>query len=353
MNTKIIHLREQMKSLNLSGMIITNPINIKYLTGINSQGTLLITRRENIFITYPMYIEEVNSTLTISDEIIVMDGTYISNEEFENFFVFCENVGFEEKYVTYEGYKKIMHRYKANNLVETEGIIEKQRMIKDTEEIMNIKKACEITDKCFEYLLQYIKIGTTEKQVANEIERFYKENGSEGIAFEPIVASGKNTSIPHFKPTDKKIEMADPIIIDMGCKYNGYCSDMTRTIFMGCILEEIKPMYDLILKNHILTINDLRSNTNIKTIVKKVENDFKSNNFNLIHALGHGVGLETHEIPNISESNESFFKENMIIAIEPAIYIPGKYGIRIEDTICINKTDNKVLTKSDTNYIVI
>ena len=176
MNEKIKALREKMKSLNLEGMIISNPINIKYLTEITSEGTLLITRRENIFITNTMYIEEVNSTLTIGDEIIVTDATYLSDDDYENFFTFCENVGFEEKYITYECYKKSMQKYKANNLVETEGIIEKQRMIKDEEEIRKIKKASEITDQCFAHLLQYIKIGMTEKEVLEEIIRFFNQS---------------------------------------------------------------------------------------------------------------------------------------------------------------------------------
>ena len=136
MNYKMRALRERMKNLNLEGMIVTNPINIRYLTNITSEGTLLITRKENIFITYTMYIEAVNSVLTINDDIIVMDYRDISKEEYENFFTFCENVGFEENHVTYEQYKNIKQRYKTNNLVETEGIIEKQRIIKDEEEVL-------------------------------------------------------------------------------------------------------------------------------------------------------------------------------------------------------------------------
>jgi len=143
MNYKMRALRERMKSLNLEGMIVTNPINIRYLTNITSEGTLLITRKENIFITYTMYIEAVNSVLTINDDIIVMDYRDITKEEYEKFFTFCENVGFEENYATYEQYKNIKQRYKANNLVETEGIIEKQRIVKDEEEI---NKSFRITD---------------------------------------------------------------------------------------------------------------------------------------------------------------------------------------------------------------
>ena len=355
MNYKIRALREKLKSLNLEGMIISNPINIKYLTNINPdvEGILLITRKENIYLTYTMFIEDVNRTLTIDDEIIVVDTRDVSNEEAENFFVFCENIGFEENYVTYEQYKRLKQKYKINNMVETDGIIEKQRMIKDEQEIQYIKKACEITDKCFEYLLTYIKEGMTEKEIALEIEMFFKKNGAEGVAFDTIVASGPNSSIPHWKPSDRKIEMADPILIDMGCKYNGYCSDMTRTIFMGCILEEIKPVYDLVLKNQQNVLEEMRSNYNIKNISRRVEDSFKFNNYNLIHGLGHGVGLEIHETPNINSKNERFLKENMVVTNEPGIYLPGKYGIRIEDTVLINKNYCTPLTKSNKGYVVI
>lgn len=188
MNYKIRALREKLKSLNLEGMIVSNPINIRYLTNIESEGTLLITRKENIFLTYTMYLEDVNRTLTIDDEIIVADVRDVSAEEAENFFVFCENIGFEENYVTYEQYKRLKRRYRINNMVETENIIEKQRMIKDEEEIEKIKKACEITDNCFKHLLEYIKEGMTEKQIALEIKVYFKTHGADDVSFDPIVA---------------------------------------------------------------------------------------------------------------------------------------------------------------------
>ena len=188
MNQKIRLLREKLKSLNLEGMIVSNPINIRYLTNIQSEGVLLITRKENIFLTNSMYIEDVNRTLTIDDEIIVADVRDVSEEEMESFFVFCENIGFEEDYVTYEQYKNLKVKYRINNMVETEKIIEKQRMIKDEEEIENIKKACEITDNCFKYLISYIKEGMTEKQIALEIERYFKTHGADDVSFAPIVA---------------------------------------------------------------------------------------------------------------------------------------------------------------------
>ncbi len=353
MNEKIRILRERLRSLKLEGMVISNPINIKYLTNIDCEGTLLITRKENIFLTYTMYLENVRSTLTITDEIVVMDFRDVGKDECENFFLFCENVGFEESYVTYKQYQILKQKYRINNLVETENLVEKLREVKDDYEIECIKKACEITDECFSHLLTFIEEGISEKEIANEVERFFKENGADGLAFDTVVAVGENSSQPHWKPSDRRVKIADPILIDMGCKYKGYSSDMTRTIFMGCILEEIKPVYDLVLKNLQNTEDNIREYANIKTISQMVESDFKLYKFDLIHALGHGVGMETHEMPYITSRNDTYLKKNMVIADEPGIYIPGKYGIRIEDTILVEPNGKTILTKSPKQYTVI
>ena len=352
MNSKITWLRNTMSSLNLQGMIISNPVNIRYLTGIDAEGILLITRKENIYITDGRYIEYAHSVLTLLDEVIVYNFTDVSKEDYENFFMFCENVGFEENYVTYAKYKEYMRKFKINSLIETESIIEKQRMIKDEEEIKNIKTACEITDNCFNYLLKFIKPGITEKEIAQEIEKYYNEN-AEGAAFEIIVASGENSSRPHAIPTDRKIEKEDIITIDMGCKYNGYCSDMTRTIFVGKVPEGIKPVYDLVLKNEQQTLDEMKDGANTRLLTKMVENDFSLHDCDLIHALGHGVGMEIHEKPYISSKSDGILKENMVVTNEPGIYIAGKFGVRIEDTVLITKFGCINLTESGKDYIII
>lgn len=353
MNNNIRWLRDKIKMLDLQGIIITNPLNIKYLTGIDAEGTFLITPKENIYITDGRYVEAVNNKLTISDEIFVYDMKDLSLDDYENFFIFCEKVGFEENYVTYAKYKEYMHKYKINSLEETEGIIEKQRMIKDPEEIYAISKACEITDRCFEHLREFIKVGMTEKQIAKEIEDFFIENGAEDIAFETIVASGKNSSMPHAIPTEKKVEEGDAITIDMGCKYHGYCSDMTRTIFVKYVPDEIKEIYELVLKNQRQTIDEMKEGANLKIICRMVQNDFKLHGYDLIHALGHGVGMEIHELPYMSTRVDLLLKNNMVVTDEPGIYIPNKFGVRIEDTVWINKGMATPLTKSPKDYVVV
>ena len=176
MNDRLQAVRNKMGGLNLQGIIIANPINIKYLTKIEAEGILLITRKENIFITDGRYMEYVSSVITPFDEIVVDDQKNISKEDYENFFLFCENVGFEEKYLTYSKYKEYIRKFKINNFVEADEIFETLRIIKDDNEIECVKKACEVTDKCFEMLLGYIKPGLTEKQIARKIHEYYLDN---------------------------------------------------------------------------------------------------------------------------------------------------------------------------------
>ena len=352
MNKKMQWLRNQMLSLNLQGIIISNPVNIRYLTNIQAEGVLLVTRKENIFLTDGRYIEDVHNTLTLFDEIVVYDIRGLTRDDYENFFMFCENVGFEENYVTYAKYKEYMHKYKINSLVETENMIEKQRQIKDEEELESIKKACQITDECYAYILNYIKPGMTEKQIAREIDDYFYKN-AEGTSFDTIVASGENSSKPHAIPSDRKIQNVDIITIDMGCKINGYCSDMTRTFFVGEVPSHVKPIYELVLKNQEQVLRDLRENSNTKQITKMVDNDFRLHNYDLVHALGHGVGLDIHEAPVLGINSENILKENMVITNEPGIYIAGQFGVRIEDTVLITKGGCEALTKSPKKYVII
>ena len=192
----------------------------------------------------------------------------------------------------------------------------------------------------------------TENEIAKEIEEYYSQR-TDGLSFDTIVASGENSSMPHAVPTDRKIQEQDIITIDMGCKVNGYCSDMTRTFFVGSIPEEMKHVYDLVLKNQVQTLEQMKDGISTRLLTKMVENDFKLNGHDLIHALGHGVGMEIHEQPYVSSRSDTLLKENMIVTDEPGIYIPGKFGVRIEDTAQITKFGCISLTKSEKNYIII
>ena len=353
MNSKIKVLREDMKFRKLDGMIITNTLNISYILGVKAEGTFLITDKENVFITDARYIEEVNNIVTIDDEIIIMDAISVSESDYLSFFATCNRVGIEENNISYAKYQKFIRLFRLKEAVETENIIEKQRMIKSDEEISKIRKACEITDNCFSHLLNYIKIGMTEKQIALEIEKCFFENGADSLAFDTIVASGENSSKPHAMPTDRKIKSGDAIVIDFGAKYKGYSSDMTRTIFAGSIDDEIKELYNFVLACQKRVSNKIKAGADGQEISEGLEKEFNARNYSLIHALGHGVGIDVHEMPYLSYRACYILKESMIVTNEPGIYIPGKLGIRIEDTILVNKLQSEELTKSNKNLIII
>lgn len=352
MNVKIKWLRNQLLSLKLDGMIVSNPVNVRYLTGLSEEGILILAPKENIFVTDSRYIESVNRKLTIDDEIVTYDSRNLNKYDYESIFMLCNNIGFEEKYVTYEQYQKYLQTYQVN-LVETESLIENQRIVKENQEIECIKKACEITDNAFEYIIRNIKNGMTEKQVAFEIEKFMILNGADCLAFDSIVAFGENTSMPHAVPTDRKIQKGDIIQFDIGAKYKGYCSDMSRVVFVEEVKDEYKEIYDFILLEQKRISSTFKDGSNIKTVIKDRETEYKLKNYSIMHSFGHGVGLEIHELPILLSKQDNILKENSVIAIEPGVYVPGKFGIRIEDTFLVGKNECLNLTNSKKDYTVI
>ena len=355
MNTKIKWLREKIKMRNMQAIIISNPYNIKYLTGIDAEGVLIIARKENFFLTDSRYLEEAKSTLTIDDEIIVIDISKISQEDYETFFIFCENVGFEENYITYAQYKDYMQKYKVHNFEETDYIIERQRMIKDEEEIAKIEKACEITDKCFSYLLNYIKIGKTEKEIAEKIEEFFIDNGADELAFETIVASGENSSKPHAKISDRKIELGDPIIIDMGCKYKGYCSDMTRTFFYKNVTQHQQEVYHMVLKANEEAEKAVTPGiplSSLDQIARGIITD-KGYGSAFTHRLGHLIGLEDHEFGDVSSASADRAVPGNIFSIEPGIYLENDTGVRVEDLVLVTDHGHEILNHFSKELTVI
>lgn len=351
MNIKLKTFRNRLLT-KLDGMIVTNPVNVKYLTGLPEEGMLIVGEKENIFITDSRYIESVNKKLTIDDEIVAYDVKEMSKYDYEGIFMLSQNVGFEENYVTYANYKKYLQLYKVE-LQETEGMIENQRVSKEQDEIDSIKKACEITDKAFDYICQNIREGMTEKQIAFEIEKYMIAEGADGIAFDLIVASGPNSSMPHAIPTDRKIVSGDIIQFDIGCRVNGYCSDMSRVIFVDRMKDEYKEVYDFVLKVQKQIASRFKEGANIKPVIKDVETEYKLKGYNILHSFGHGVGLDIHEIPYLRSAVDCNLKENSIITVEPGVYFENEFGVRIEDTYLVKKQEVIPLTNSRKDYTII
>lgn len=352
MNIRIKWLRDQLKAMQLDGMIVSNPTNVQYLTGLEEEGIFIVAPKENVFITDTRYIESVNSKLTIDDEIVAYDVRTLSKYDYEGFFMCSNEIGFEEKYVTYETYKKYLQKYQVN-LVETEGIIENHRVVKDEEEIELIKKACEITDHTFEYVKKILRYGMTEKELSFEIERFMLENGADGLAFSTIVAFGENTSMPHAVPTNRQLQSGDIIQLDMGAKYKGYCSDFSRVIFVDYVKNEYEDAYHFVLEQQQKMEESFKDGANVKQVIKNRETDYHLKHYDMAHAFGHGVGLSIHEEPILSAKIDTYLKENSVIAIEPGVYKPGRFGIRMEDTYHITKDSCINLDKSGKDYTIV
>lgn len=222
------------------------------------------------------------------------------------------------------------------------------------QEISLIEKACKLTDKTFEYILTKIKKGVTEKELSLEIQRFIRANGA-GLSFRPLVSFGKNTAEVHHKPTDRKLKKNNIIILDFGAKIEGFCSDMTRTVFMGKATKKQKKIYSAVLKAQQKAVNFLSSDA--KTImtseVDKVARDYiiLQGYPTIPHGLGHGIGKKVHEPPKISPKSKAILKPGMVFSVEPGIYIKNFGGVRIEDLVVLEKTGPRILTKSPKRII--
>lgn len=228
-------------------------------------------------------------------------------------------------------------------------------MVKTPDEILNIMKACAMGDICFEHILEFIKPGMTELEVANEIEKTLIGLGSEGLAFPTICVSGVNTTEAHGEPGSKVIEEGDFVTMDYGAVAGGCCSDMTRTIGIGYLSDEQKKIYDIVLRSQLAGLNACRAGVkcrDVDTAARKVIKD-EGYGYLYIYGTGHGVGKEVHEAPTISRGSSEILQANMAVTIEPGIYIPNKFGVRIEDLAIITEFGIINAVKSQKSLIII
>lgn len=220
--------------------------------------------------------------------------------------------------------------------------------------INSIKKAQEITDECYLYLRTFIKEGMSEISIADRIEQFMKKKGAPP-AFDTIVVSGERSCLPHGEPTSKLLEAGDFLTVDFGCKVNGYCSDMTRTFAVSYATEEMKKVYDIVLKAQLNALDNMKAGMTCKEADSLCRDYITEKGYGeyFIHGTGHGVGLNVHEEPYLNSRYDGILEENMVVTVEPGIYIPDKYGVRIEDLAIITTSGIINLTKSEKELIII
>lgn len=229
------------------------------------------------------------------------------------------------------------------------------KTVKTPEELLIIAKAEAIGDKTFEHLLDYIKVGMTELEIADEVERTMRFLGAEGLSFPTIVVSGVNSNQPHGEPSDRKIQEGDFLTLDIGCVYRGYCSDMTRTVAIGYATDEMKKIYDIVLKAQLAGLEMVKAGVKCFDVDKASRDVIEEAGYGefYIHGTGHGVGTEVHEPPTLNARSSEVLKENQAVTVEPGIYLPDKFGVRIEDLVIVTEFGYANLTHSPKELIIL
>lgn len=229
------------------------------------------------------------------------------------------------------------------------------RMVKDSEELNKIRQAEAIGDAAFTHILSLIKPGVSEMDIALELEFFMKKQGATKLSFDTIVASGPNSSMPHAQVTNRKIQCGDFVTMDFGCVYQGYCSDMTRTVAVGQLSKEMKKIYDIVLQANLCAMEGIREGIECNVIDALARDYIAEKGYGAYfgHGLGHGVGLDIHEEPRFSPKCDAITKENMVITDEPGIYLPEQFGVRIEDLIVVKKDGYEKLSMSEKELIIL
>ena len=333
--------------------LFTNKTNIHYLTEVpNLEGNLLITKKDVIFFTDFRYFEEACNELAIDVVDFVGKKLECINRYLKKL---CVKKVYFEKDITYIQaiLNKKFFEAKGIEYEMASNLIEKLREVKNDKEIELIRKSADINNTIFKNVLAEIKLGVTEKELKYFLENRIRELGGEGSSFDLIVIFDKKSSMPHGVSGDEPLKNNVPILIDIGVNYKGYASDMTRTMFFGTPEREFLEIYELVKDVQKQALEMVKPGARVKDIDQRVKDFLALKGFNLGHSTGHGVGLDIHEAPSINVNNDDILEENMVITIEPGIYIPNKYGIRIEDLVLVTKDGYEILSNIDKKLIII
>ena len=352
--SRLSNIQKALKEENLDAILVTSPYNLRYVSNFTgTTGLAVITQEKGFFVTDFRYTRQAGEQA--DDYEVVQNRGPIYHEVKriveENK---IEQLGFEDAYVSFRNYDELEGLLDAD-LVPISGLIEELREVKDEEEIATIKKACEIADAGFKYILDYIKPGVSEIEIANRLDFHMRELGATSVSFDTIVASGYRSAMPHGVASEKLIEQGDFVTLDFGCYYNGYVSDMTRTVSVGEPDSKLKEIYEVVLQAQ-LKVNEAAKPGMTGVEVDSIARDYiteKGYGEYFGHSNGHGIGLEIHEGPNTSQKSPKVLVENNVITNDPGIYIDGLGGVRIEDDLLLTKNGNEVLTFSPKELIIL
>ena len=350
------NLKSLFSEKNLDGMLVTNLTHIRYLCGFTgSAGSLLITHDKCEFITDGRY------TFQSKNEVKGANITISSDPHFnvikkENLLPSNLKIAFDSNNVSHQIYNQLKDIFSSISWEGTSGYVESLAMIKDEKEIDAIKTAVEITDQAFSEVFPMIKIGVKEKENANQLSFLYRKYGdADADAFSPIVGSGIHSAMPHQRPTDKKIEPGELVVIDSGAKYAGYHADMTRTVATKGYSEKQKEIYNIVLEAQLKSIDSIKSNISCKEIDSIARDHITNAGYGKYfdHGLGHSLGLEIHENPRFSKVSKDILQSNHVMTVEPGIYLEDIVGVRIEDDIVVQDNGCEVLNKTQKDFTVI
>ena len=353
MSDRVNKLRMALQEQEIDALLVSTPESRRYLSGFTgSAGYLLISQNDAVLATDFRYVEQVGR-----------QAPYFKVERIRGCLdwfpklaseLATNRVGFESQNVTVAAHlalkKAIDEAEHASGpeLVATTGIVEKLRAVKDERELALLTKAVEIADQALDQVAPTIEPGVTEAEVAWELEKAMRERGAETIAFDIIVGAGPNGALPHHRAGEKTINRGEPVVIDMGASYQGYCSDLTRTIFVGEPDDTFRRVYDTVLRAQLAAEESVAAGMTGKeadSIARDIIAD-AGHGEDFGHSLGHGVGLAVHESPTLSPMSEETLEDGMVFTIEPGIYISGWGGVRIEDMAVMEKGRARVLSKA-------
>jgi Xaa-Pro aminopeptidase len=332
---------------HLDGVLVSHQPNITYLTGfLSSDSYLLVTPKQNFFITDSRFYQQAQVSLRrgfnirLSGESVFNTIAKLAKKRK------IKRLGFEARNLDFAQYNRIKKLLYPINFIPTQLLIEELRKIKEPEELTKIKKAVGISAQALRYARGIIRSGFSEIEIAAELERFIRYKGAGTTSFETIVASGENSCFPHHITSKRRLKECDYLFIDIGVDYQGYKSNLTRPFFLGKIPSKINKIYEVVHQAQIRAINKIKPGVKICEIDRCARQYIAKHGYGgfFTHNLGHGIGLEVHEEPYISANNKATIEPGMAFTVEPAIYLPGKFGLRLEDDIVVTRKGCEVLS---------
>lgn len=339
--------------------IITSDVNRRYFTGMKSSaGTLVVFPEKAYFIIDFRYIEKAQSLLNnnLSAEVVLQKNLFeqintLIKKHCAKTIAIESDKCFVSQLAEYK--KKLNAQIISDNSFS--DLINNLRIIKTKDQIDKIIEAQRIAEKGFEHILDFIAVGRTEREIQLELDYFMLKNGAEALSFDTIALSGKNTSLPHGVPSEKRVEQGDFVLLDYGAVVDGYHSDMTRTVCVGQPTDEMKLVYNTVLKAQLAGLNAVKSGITGKELDKISRDIIEADGYGdyFGHSLGHGVGMEIHEAPTASPGSNENLAENSILTVEPGIYIPDKFGVRIEDFVVVKENGCQNMTLAPKELIIL